>query len=283
MTVETWKNDIVDALRKNLTARAGRAGSTPLSVMANQLKALPANSEDSANARDALISLINNPAVGFDGEAGKRYWRGLSLLSDYLRSSRLSDVAAAFHLRLKGPAKLPDDLLVFALNGLATVTDQIDPKLLRELNSVLEHYPLAWINAAVRGGNYDLAEEQAIECLKGNKLDIDPLILGLKGWRRLWEKRVNFANIIDQFINATNDVEAKQRLQKWLDRRGMRPSVPALVEMIDAAAPFDQGRDPRVFACLKAGTVEHLCKAQKPYISVPEPAPQVGRIAVPAE
>ena len=226
MTVEAWKNEITNALKKDLTAQPDRAGSTPLSRLADKLKEYTPTSRDSDEVLNALLFLIENPVDGFIGKAAKQYWRGLTVLSRSLQTytREKEKIASAFYAKLFGPRALVSSLRAIALNGAVLAGRRFSPSELNKLDDILETNPMSWLNAAVTGGNFDLAVVKITTLLADDALNINAFILSLDGWRNYWQYRVNFGDVVVVFKNAVRNEKAKDKLQRWMDRRGIRPS-----------------------------------------------------------
>ena len=226
MTVEAWTLKIVNALRQNLVAQSDRSSATPLSRLSDSLNALTPSSQDTDEALTALIRLIENKAEGFEGEAEKKYWRGLTLLCRNVQTHNKERIASTFYARLFGPDALQNSLRVFALNGTVAAGRKLTRIELERLKDVLKSHPIPWINAAIYGSHFDVAVGEASSLLKNDALDINAFALCLNGWRKCWDNSSSrFNDAVMTFKESACTEMAKRKLQEWMDRRGIQPST----------------------------------------------------------
>ncbi len=232
MTIEAWRDDIVDALNRNLTAHPDRAGSTPLSRLADKMEALSPTSGDADEALSALVSLIEDPEMGFEDQSEKKYWRGLTGLCRSLQTHNWKKIESAFYARLFGPRSLVSDLRVFALNGVIMAGKKLNPKDLEKLkeDGLLETNPVSWLYAAVISSNLDLAVETAKGLLKADKLNINAFALTLDDWNDHWKEGVDFGDVITDLRDNATSQAAKNKLQKWMDRRNITAYIQERVQ-----------------------------------------------------
>ena len=219
MRVQGWRAKIVDALKQERDAIPGRAGATPLSRMADELRELSSAHGECAIAGDAIVSLINEPDENLDDLPVVEYWSGLSYLSQYLRVYDKRKLVSALRARLFGPDSVRDDLKVHVLNGLIMTSEHLDPIELTMLESVRREAPVAWLNAAVMSGLFSMARENAIELLKSDAIDTNALVFCLESWRQVWEGS-EFGSFVIDLRDAANGDEAKVKLANWMCRRG---------------------------------------------------------------
>ncbi len=259
MRVRRWRAKILDALKEERDAIPGRAGATPLSRMADELRELSSAPGESAIAGDAIVSLINDPDNNLDDLTLAEYWGGLSYLSQYLRFYDKRKLVSALRARLFGPDSVRDDLKVHVLNGLIMTSERLNPIELTRLESVRREAPVAWLNAAVMSGLFAMAREYAIELLRTDAIATNALVFCLESWRQVWEGS-EFGSFVTDLRDATNSDEAKVKLANWMRRRGFS----------------EKGRDPEKGgivvgpAIMSKNSVDKLIAARLYWVSPPK-------------
>jgi len=213
-----WLKRIINAMKSEQYAPPGKAGETPLSVLAEELNALDPNR--GWYAVKAMASLVKTPPIEFMNGNQTTYWSDLCFLSDYIVVPDRQTLQSAFRLRLFGKESLAKDLKVYAMKGFVSSSGRLNKKELKDLVFLCEQRPIAWLDAAVRCGCFDLATDQAIALLKNESIDVGGFIFGLDMWHSKWEQKVNFEKIVKSFRDAVPDQTNKDKFDKWMHRRG---------------------------------------------------------------
>lgn len=214
-----WLNTITSAIKSAKIAPLGKAGETPVSLLADELEALDPNS--SYYVIKAMTSLINSPPQVVMKSDPDTYWSDLCYLSSYIKHSDQTELSEAFYGRLFGTHPLAEPLLVYALKGYIAASGTLHPDKLNELLPIIcKERPIAWLDAAVRCGHFKLAEDQAKTLLKNNVLNVSGFIFGLDMWANKWNSGDAFSELVNRFRDAAPQPADKDKFAKWLERRG---------------------------------------------------------------
>lgn len=224
MSIETWKKEIVDALRSDLESFPDKDGTTHLSRLVDKVKSFVPTSTESYEILKAVVALIKDPVAEFEGETTKIYWHGLINLSKFINSYEKNILSSAFYEKLFSNEWSGSDLRVYALNGSILAGRIFDPTDLERLEDIYDSHPIAWLNAAVFSSNFDMAVEFTKKALQENVINVNALVLSLDGWRRVWRRDINFGDVVTDFASVIIDHEKKNKLLNWMKIRGLSSS-----------------------------------------------------------
>jgi hypothetical protein len=213
-----WRVKILDALERERNAVPGRAGETPLSDLASELSQLLVAQQP--EVVEAIAGLVMHPDIESMGGDEKEYWSGLSFLTKYIHGADTETLRSVFQEKLFDPSMKEKRLSVYALHGFITARGRLLPDQLRSLVEIQQHAPVAWLGAATMSGLFDFARENALQMLKDNQIDLGSFLLGMDAWYKVWDKCVNFKQLMEEFRSAVPNHEGKIKFTKWLERRG---------------------------------------------------------------
>ncbi|MDP3784522.1 MAG: hypothetical protein Q8R12_00350 [bacterium] len=218
MTKISMRNRIIKAMIEDKNAIPGRAGEMPISNLANAFEKL--KDEEAREAIKAITNLVNTPPPLALADP-EEFWTNLSFLSQYLKSDR-NLIKEAFFARLFGSKALDARLRVRAFQGYLGNGGMLDEPQLMALWFLRDEAPVLWLGAAVSSGLILLAKKETLRLLTEGEISSrkgDTLILSLDSWKKFWPPDEDFFKVVEDFQNAAQDSETKEKLLKWIERR----------------------------------------------------------------
>ncbi|KKS96539.1 hypothetical protein A3B05_02305 [Candidatus Giovannonibacteria bacterium RIFCSPLOWO2_01_FULL_43_160] len=215
---KNFRRLIIDTIKKDEDAIPGRAGETPISDLACMFKKLKDKEAD--EAIKTIVDLINTPPDPLLVADPKKFWFNVMFLSHYPKGEKNS-LRDAFFARLFGERALDRSLLIWMFNGYIEAGGIFDQPMLLALSFLRDESPIAWLNAAARSREFDFVKNEAVQLLRDGKISSrtgSVFIYFLDFLKKLWPSEEDFFKVVEEFHDAAQDQDTKEKLQGWIDR-----------------------------------------------------------------
>lgn len=218
MNQAEWEREIRSALARQPGAVPGRAGETPVGMLAERLRITDAADPDVTGAARAMAKVV---AESETEEVS--YWVDLchlAVLSELPSKQMMEALYRRFSQGTPRAVKARATIMV-------TLTDlgrRLTPSEIQAEKEVENRFPMLWVDAWVRSGWFDLVREHIRNRLTAGELSIGDVILRLPSWYQRLGPLLSQA--AEDWIEVLTTNRDRKRLLHWFEVRGVPVGIP---------------------------------------------------------